>query len=97
MIFLQPQFRTKSGEILNVVSNKGQMLGYLLYLYKENDDLYVLGHLDDIGEKQNYMDVVAQFITGLKAACGAKNDPYVRISCGGEELKLQKDEKQESE
>lgn len=88
MIYLQPQFRTNSGEILNIVSTEGQMMGYLLYLYREEKDLYVLGHLDDLGEKQNYTDILVKFISGLKDACGAKEDPYIHITCGGDKLKL---------
>jgi|GEM_PF-3868991 len=90
MIYLQPQYRTNSGEILNVVSNSGQQLGYLIYLYKENEDLYVLGHLDEVGEKQNYIDLVTRFIAGLKDACGVKEDPFVQIQCGGEQIDLEK-------
>lgn len=88
MLYLQPQYRTPSGEIFNVVSNKGKMLGYLLYVYKENDDLYVLGHLEDIGEKQNYVDVVSHFVSGLKDVCNVKENPFVRIYCGGESITL---------
>jgi hypothetical protein len=97
VIYFQPQFRTNSGEILNVVSNTGQLLGYLLYMYKENDDLYVLGQLDEVGEKQNYIDLIKKFISGLKDSTGVKKDPFVRVTCGGEEIKLdQKEEEKES-
>lgn len=88
MLYLQPQYRTNSGEILNVVSSTGKMLGYLLYMYKENDDLYVLGHLDDQGERQNFEDVISHFVVGLKKICGAKEDPFVRIYCGGEPIEF---------
>ncbi|WP_025027729.1 hypothetical protein [Caldalkalibacillus mannanilyticus] len=90
MIYLQPQYRTTSGEILNVISNNGQQLGYLVYLFKDKEDLYILGHLDEVGEKQNYIDLIIRFISGLKDACGTKEDPFVRIQCGGEQIDLQK-------
>lgn len=95
MLYLQPQFRNTSGEILNVVSQDGKMLGYLTYIYKEHDDLYVLGHLDDVGEKQNYIDVIAKYVSGLKAVCGMEKDPYVRIHCGGDPIQLTKSEEDE--
>ncbi len=88
MIYLQPQFRTQTGEILNVVSHSGKLLGYLLYTYKEKEDLYVLGHLDDIGEKQNYVDLIIKFVSGLKRACGVEKDPFVRVQCGGMQIDL---------
>lgn len=95
MLYLQPQFRSTSSEILNVVSQEGKMLGYLLYTYKD-DDLYVLGHLDDGGEKQNYIDVIGKYIVGLKDVSGVKKDPYVRIHCGGEAVQLSKKEEESS-
>lgn len=91
MIYFQPQFRTNSGEILNIVSTDGQMMGYLLYLYRENNELYVLGHLDNIGERQNYTDMLVKFISGLKDACGIKENPYVHITCGGEMIELEQE------
>jgi hypothetical protein len=96
MLYLQPQFRSTSGEILNVVSQDGKMLGYLMYIYKEDDDLYVLGHLDDVGEKQNYIDVIGKYVSGLKDVCGVKKDPYVRIHCGGDPIQLSKKEDESS-
>ncbi|WP_202080078.1 hypothetical protein [Caldalkalibacillus salinus] len=95
MLYLQPQYRTPSGEIFNVVSNKGKMLGYLLYIFKEDNDLYVLGHLDDVGERQNYIDIVSHFISGLKDVVGVKKDPFVKIYCGGEQIKLKDEEENE--
>lgn len=92
MLYLQPQFRTNSGEIFNVVSSKGKMLGYLLYLYKEDSDLYVLGHLDDQGEKQNYIDIISHFIRGLKEVCGVQEDPFLKVYCGGELIQLEEEE-----
>ena len=90
MIYLQPQFRTPSGEILNVVSNDGKLLGYLFYMFKEESDMYIIGQLDEVGEKQNYIDLVSRFISGLKEACALKQDPYVKIKCGGEEIDIKK-------
>lgn len=96
MIFLQPQFRTSTGEILNVTSSKDETIGFLLYLFKEDGDLYILGHLDEIGEKQNFLDIVEKYVTGLKDSCGAKNDPYIRLHCGGEEVQFKEENKEQS-
>lgn len=92
MLYLKPQFKTNSGEIFNVVSNKGKLMGYLLYIFKEKGDLYVVGHLDDVGEKQNYIDIIKHFIGGLKAVIGIENDPFVRVYCGGDVIKLDDEE-----
>lgn len=90
LLFLKPRFRTESAEILNVVTNEDRTLGHLVYIYQSNGDLYVLGHLQDIGEKQNFIDISLKFVAGLKEACGANEDPCVYMYCGGEMIDLQK-------
>ena len=93
MIFLEPQFRNEHGEILNVVNTKGKAVGYLSYMYKDEGDLYILGQLEDEGEKQNFLDVTSHFITGLKQSVVGKeeSEPYVYIHLGGEVLNLGKE------
>lgn len=96
MIFLEPQFRNESGEILNVVDGKGNAVGYLSYLYKDNGDVYILGQLEEEGEKQNFLDVTTHFISGLKQSIspGGEAQPYVYIHMGGEVLKLDEEGEQ---
>lgn len=98
MIFLEPQFRNEHGEILNVVNAKGKAVGYLSYMYKDQGDLYVLGQLEDEGEKQNFLDVTTHFISGLKQAVvgGEETEPYVYIHLGGEVLNLGNSEEKEA-
>ncbi|MEW9669109.1 hypothetical protein [Ammoniphilus sp. 3BR4] len=99
MIFLEPQFRNEHGEILNVVNAKGKAVGYLSYMYKDQGDLYVLGQLEDEGEKQNFLDVTTHFIDGLKQSVigNEETDPYVYIHLGGEVLKVEKSEEKDAE
>ncbi|WP_164985056.1 hypothetical protein [Ammoniphilus sp. CFH 90114] len=99
MIFLEPQFRNEHGEILNVINTKGKAVGYLSYMYKDQGDLYVLGQLEDEGEKQNFLDITTHFIGGLKQSIAGKEDaePYVYIHLGGEVLKLGNSEEKASE
>lgn len=92
MIYLQPQFKTPSSEILNVMNSAGEPLGYLSYHYKEDDDIYVLGQLEDVAEQQNYKEIVTQYIAGLKSACSVDQDPYVLIHCGGMALDFSEEE-----
>ncbi|HJV45530.1 MAG TPA: hypothetical protein VJ824_07370 [Bacillota bacterium] len=98
MIYLEPQFRNDSGEILNVVDGKGNAVGYLSYLYQTNGDLYILGQLEEEGEKQNFLDVTTHFINGLKQSVisNAETDPYVYIHMGGEVIKLEETEEEKT-
>jgi hypothetical protein len=96
MIYLQPQFRNEHGEILNVVNGKGEAIGYLSYLYKEQGDLYILGQLEEEGEKQNFLDITTHFIDGLKESImdGEETEPFVYIHLGGQALHIEKDKEE---
>jgi hypothetical protein len=94
LIYLQPQFRSEKAEILNVKTKDDKVVGYVAYVYEKGKDIYVHGHLEDIGEKQNFIDIVTPFITGLKEACGIEEDPFVHIYCGGEEVDLSGEDEQ---
>lgn len=85
---------------MNVVNTKGKAVGYLSYMFKDQGDLYVLGQLEDEGEKQNFLDVTSHFVEGLKqSVSGEELQPYVYIHLGGETMNLGSDqeEKEESE
>lgn len=98
MIFLQPQFRNDQGEILNVVNTKGKAVGYLSYMFREQGDLYILGQLEDEGEKQNFLDITSHFVDGLKqSVIGEESEPYVYIHLGGETMNLSKDKQEEED
>ena len=95
MIFLEPQFRNDNGEILNVVNSEGNAVGYLSYMFKDEGDLYILGQLEEEGEKQNFLDVTSHFIDGLRQSVVGDHtaEPYVYIHLGGEMVQLEKGNK----
>lgn len=98
MIYLQPQFRNDQGEILNVVNMKGKAVGYLSYMFKDQGDLYVLGQLEEEGEKQNFLDLTSHFVDGLKqSVIGDEKEPYVYIHLGGETMNLSKDQEDQED
>ncbi|AMA72982.1 MULTISPECIES: hypothetical protein [Aneurinibacillus] len=90
MIFFKPEFRNQQGEIVNVVNAKGRAIGYIAYLYKEDKELYIMGQLNEEGEKQNFIDMTASFIDGLKKAIlgDGEKEPNIYIHLGGQLLQL---------
>ncbi|MCF6092828.1 hypothetical protein L1765_02305 [Microaerobacter geothermalis] len=92
MLYLEPQFHHHQGEILNIVNQEGNAVGYLCLLYREKDEAYVIGQLDDAGEKQNFLDIVSHYSNGIKQATGGKEEPYLYIHVGGERLSLEPDD-----
>ncbi|KKI92651.1 hypothetical protein WQ54_08550 [Bacillus sp. SA1-12] len=97
MIFFQPEFRNHQGEILNVVDTKGKAIGYIAYLYKDDKDLYIMGQLDNPGEKQNFIDITSKYIDGLKKSIlgDGENEPNLFIHLGGELIDIDKDNQEE--
>ncbi|GEN35697.1 hypothetical protein [Aneurinibacillus danicus] len=92
MLFFKPEFQNKQGEILNVVDANGKAVGYIAYLYKEDKELYIMGQLEEEGEKQNFIDITSHFIDGLKKAIlgDGEKEPNIYIHLGGELMNLYK-------
>lgn len=98
LLFFQPEFRNPQGEIINLVDTNGKAVGYMAYLYKEEKNLYIMGQLDDIGEKQNYIDLVTKYIDGLKTSIlgEGENEPNLLIHLGGEIIDIDKEHKDDN-
>lgn len=92
LLFFQPEFRNQQGEIINLVDTNGKAVGYMAYLYKEEKNLYIMGQLNDIGEKQNFIDIVTKYIDGLKKSTlgDGGNEPNLFIHLGGEIIDIDK-------
>jgi hypothetical protein len=93
LIFLQPQFRNQQGEIINVVDSHGKAIGYLAYLYQGESDLYIMGQLNNPGEKQNFIDIISKYIDGLKNSIlgDGETEPNLFIHLGGEVIDIDND------
>jgi hypothetical protein len=98
LIFLQPEFCNQQGEIINLVDTNGKAVGYIAYMYKGENDLYVMGQLDNEGEKQNFIDITSKFIDGLKKSIlgNGEKEPNIFIHLGGEAIDIYKDEEEKS-
>jgi hypothetical protein len=90
LLYFQPEFRNQQGEIINVVDSHGKAIGYLAYLYKGEDDLYIMGQLDNPGEKQNFIDITSKYIDGLKKSIlgNGEKEPNLCIHLGGEAIDI---------
>ncbi|MGC4376233.1 hypothetical protein WD019_04730 [Fictibacillus sp. Mic-4] len=98
MLFFKPEFRNHEGEIINVVDLQNNAVGFISFLYKENQELYIFGQLNDEGEKQNFIDIVSHYIDGLKIAILGNSDkePNIYLHSGGNPIELDK-EKEKSQ
>ncbi|MGG3926520.1 hypothetical protein ABET51_11035 [Metabacillus fastidiosus] len=96
MLFFQPEFRNQEGEILNVVDSNGKAVGYIAYLYKGENDLYIMGQLDNEGEKQNFIDITSKYIDGLKKSIlgSEEKEMNLSINLGGEAIDVEQGQNQ---
>jgi hypothetical protein len=67
-------------------------------MYKGENDLYIMGQLDNEGEKQNFIDITSKFIDGLKKSIlgNGEKEPNIFIHLGGETIDIYKDEEEKS-
>jgi hypothetical protein len=93
LIFFQPEFHNQQGEIIDLVDTNGKAVGYIAYLYKDEKDLYIMGQLDDLGEKQNFIDMASKYIDGLKKSIlgDGEKEPNLSIHLGGEAIDVYQD------
>jgi hypothetical protein len=97
LIFFQPEFHNQQGEIIDVIDTNGKAVGYIAYLYKNEKDLYIMGQLNDLGEKQNFIDMASKYIDGLKKSIlgDGEKEPNLSINLGGEALDVYQDSSNE--
>jgi hypothetical protein len=93
MLYFKPEFRGEQSEILNVVDAEGSAVGFISSVFKENKDLYIMGQLEKEGEKQNFIDIVSAYVTGMKKSTlgDGETEPSLYIHLGGERLNLNGD------
>jgi hypothetical protein len=96
MLYFTPEFIGESGQIINVVNQKGKAVGYLAVLLNaKKDRFYIFGHLTDRGEKENYIDIVSHYATGLKKAYSNETEPYISLYIGEDTIELEHTDSEE--
>lgn len=97
MIYLVPEFKTASGEIMNVMNQEEEPVGYLAYLYEQKEKLYVFGTLKKKGEEQNFVDVVENYMGGLQHSLGVDDNTQVFLDVAGEPVALNEQKERNDE
>ena len=84
-IYLSPEMIKNEYQLLNIVDQNNQPVGFLTFLLDEKK-LYVFGQAED-GVKEDFKDLVKPYIQGMK-----KTKPQIEIYCylivGGEKIEL---------
>jgi hypothetical protein len=89
-IYFSPELIAQQGEILNVVDEKNQPVGYFAFIMSDKK-MYIYGHLEKEGVTEAYKGMVKAYIHGL-----SKNDEEIEvfsyIAVGGKKLEINKEE-----
>lgn len=84
-IFLTPEFLSQESQILNVVDEKNQPVGYISILHAGEEKVYLYGHLENEGVRESFRKMVHAYMEGLGK--NGEKDIYAYVSVGGEKLK----------
>lgn len=93
-IYFAPELIKQEAQVLNIVNSKQKAVGYLTFIFDQKK-MYVYGHLEDQGVKEDFKDLVKPYIQGMKKA-KPELDIFSYINVGGEKLDIGSDSESES-
>lgn len=90
-IYFSPEFINQSAQVLNIVTDRDEAVGYLSFLIEENK-MYVFGNIQEEGIREDFKDVVKPYLQGLTKL---KPDLEVMtfLSVGGKKVEIELDTK----
>lgn len=86
-IYLSPEVMLPESQILNIVDRNNKAVGYIALISSEKK-IYVYGHLEEIGVREDFKDLVKPFLKGISKS-KENIDIFSYISVGGEKLDLE--------
>lgn len=89
-VYLSPEWMSEHTQILNIVNDKQKAVGFL-FILNENKKMYVFGHLQEIGLKEDYRDLITPYIQGM-AKSHQDLEVFSYLTVGGEMLDIKNQE-----
>ena len=85
-IYFSPEIIESDHQILNIVNQDHQAVGYLTFLFNEKK-MYIYGQLENEGVSNDFEDLIKPYIEGMAKA--KELEVYSYLSIGGKKLDLQ--------
>lgn len=63
-IYFSPEFINQNAQVLNIVTDRNEAIGYLSFLIEESK-MYVFSQLQEEGVCEDYKDLVKPYLQGL--------------------------------
>ncbi|OIJ15548.1 hypothetical protein BKP35_00710 [Anaerobacillus arseniciselenatis] len=88
-IYFSPEFINQNAQVLNIVTDRNEAIGYLSFLMEESK-MYVFANLEEEGVCEDFKDLLKPYLQGLTKI---KSDLEVMayISVGGKKIDIELD------
>lgn len=88
-IYFSPEFINQNAQVLNIVTDRNEAIGYLSFLIEENK-MYVFSQLQEEGVCEDYKDLIKPYLQGL-----TKIKPELEVmtyfAVGGKKIEIELD------
>ncbi|PYZ97709.1 hypothetical protein CR205_03695 [Alteribacter lacisalsi] len=85
-IYFSPEFFREDAQVLNIVTQNNEPVGYLTFLTKDKK-MYVFGVLENEGVTEDFKDLVKPYVQGL-LKIDPEMDVYTYLTAGGKKLEI---------
>ncbi|UOE92539.1 hypothetical protein [Alkalihalobacillus sp. LMS39] len=89
-IYFSPEFLKEDAQVLNVVTDDNEAVGYLAFLMEEKK-MYVYGQLQEGGVEADFKDLIKPYLEGL-TKLKPDMEVYSFVSVGGSKIELENEE-----
>jgi hypothetical protein len=88
-IYFSPEFINQNAQVLNIVTDRNEAIGYLSFLMEE-DKMYVFSQLEEEGVCEDYKDLVKPYLQGL-TKIKPELEVMMYLSVGGKKIDIELD------
>jgi hypothetical protein len=88
-IYFSPEFINHNAQVLNIVTDRNEAIGYLSFLMEE-DKMYVFSQLEEEGVCEDYKDLVKPYLQGL-TKIKPELEVMMYLAVGGKKIDIELD------
>ncbi len=89
-IFFSPELYKEEAQILNVMDEKQNPIGYFAFLINEKK-IYVYGHLENEGVGEDFKAMITNYLKGL-LKLKPERDVYSYVAIGGKKIDVKSED-----
>ena len=86
-IYFSPEFINQKAQVLNIVTDRNEAIGYLSFLMEESK-MYVFANLEEEGVCEDFKDLLKPYLQGL-TKIKSELEVMAYISVGGKKIEIE--------